>query len=100
MRLDQCLKIHANFHRYSRWVPSAIPDDTRGIVDAAFLAALPKAPNNYNPARFPEAARSRRDWVIDRMAEDRAITAAQMAAVRTKLPMTEIQLLRTNVSIA
>ena len=33
MRPDRRLKIHANFHRYSRRVPSALPDDTRGIVD-------------------------------------------------------------------
>lgn len=50
--------------------------DELTVAEAAFLAALPKAPNNYNPARFPEAARSRRDWVIDRMVEDGALTAA------------------------
>ena len=27
------MKIYANFHRYARRVPSALPDDTRGIVD-------------------------------------------------------------------
>ncbi|MEO3474414.1 PBP1A family penicillin-binding protein [Roseomonas sp. CAU 1739] len=48
--------------------------DDLTIAEAAFLAALPKAPNNYNPIRFPEAARARRDWVIDRMAEDGHIT--------------------------
>jgi penicillin-binding protein 1A len=47
------------------------------VPEAAFLAALPKAPNNYNPSRFPEAAKGRRDWVLDRMADDHAITAAQ-----------------------
>ena len=47
------------------------------LPEAAFLAVLPKAPNNYNPFRFPDAARVRRDWVIDRMADDRAITRAQ-----------------------
>ncbi len=47
------------------------------IAEAAFLAALPKAPNNYNPFRFPEAARARRDWVLDRMAEDGVISVAQ-----------------------
>ena len=46
-------------------------------ADAAFLAALPKAPNNYNPYRDPEAAKVRRDWVLDRMAADRVITQAQ-----------------------
>ncbi len=52
------------------------------LPEAAFLAALPKAPNNYNPFRFPDAARARRDWVIDRMADDRVITAAQAAAAK------------------
>ncbi len=47
------------------------------LAEAAFLASLPKAPNNYNPFRFPEAARARRDWVLDRMVDDKAITAEQ-----------------------
>ena len=47
------------------------------LPEAAFLAVLPKAPNNYNPFRFPDAAKGRRDWVLDRMAEDKAITAEQ-----------------------
>ena len=51
------------------------PLDELTLPEAAFLAALPKAPNNYNPFRFPDAAKARRDWVLDRMAEDRAITA-------------------------
>lgn len=37
--------------------------------EAAFLAGLPKAPNNYNPQRNPEAARERRNYVLDRMVE-------------------------------
>ena len=48
--------------------------DELSLAEAAFLAALPKAPNNYNPVRFPEAAKARRDWVLDRMAEDGDIT--------------------------
>src|SRR5215469_631109 len=39
------------------------------IAEAAYLAALPKAPNNYNPFRQRERALERRNWVIDRMAE-------------------------------
>jgi len=54
------------------------------LPEAAFLAALPKAPNNYNPFRYPDAAKARRDWVIDRMAEDRAITATQAAAAKAE----------------
>src|ERR1700751_422181 len=47
------------------------------IAEAAYLAALPKGPNNYNPFRRHEAAVERRNYVIDRMAEDGYITAAQ-----------------------
>lgn len=50
--------------------------DELSIAEVAYLAALPKAPNNYNPARYPEAALARRNWVIGRMAEDGRITAA------------------------
>ena len=56
--------------------------DELTLPEAAFLAALPKAPNNYNPFRHPEAARARRDFVIDRMREDGAITQAQADAAK------------------
>jgi len=58
------------------------PLDEITPAEAAFLAALPKAPNNYNPFRFPEAAKARRDWVLDRMAEDHVLTAEQTAAAK------------------
>src|SRR6201987_413748 len=47
------------------------------IAEAAYLAALPKGPNNYNPFRRHEAAVERRNYVIDRMAEDHYITAQE-----------------------
>ena len=40
------------------------------IGEAAFLAGLPKAPNNYHPVRHPDAARARRDYVLNRMVDD------------------------------
>ena len=56
--------------------------DELTLPEAAFLAALPKAPSNYNPFKFPDQAKARRDWVIDRMAEDGAITAGQAVAAK------------------
>ncbi len=56
--------------------------DELTLPEAAFLAVLPKAPNNYNPFRYPEAAKVRRDWVLDRMTEDHAITAAEASAAK------------------
>ncbi len=41
--------------------------DQLSIEEAAFLAALPKAPNNYHPRKKHGAAIIRRNWVIDRM---------------------------------
>src|SRR5512132_3475487 len=37
------------------------------IAEAAYLAALPKAPNNYHPFRQRERAIERRNYVIDQM---------------------------------
>ena len=53
--------------------------DELTLGEAAFLAGLPKAPNRYNPARVPQAAQARRDWVIDRMIEDGAVSQAKAA---------------------
>ena len=47
------------------------------VADAAYLAALPKAPNNYHPFRQRERAIERRNWVIDQMAADGFIPAAE-----------------------
>src|SRR5207302_577029 len=44
------------------------------IAEAAYLAALPKAPNNYHPFRARERATERRHYAIDRLVEDRYIT--------------------------
>jgi penicillin-binding protein 1A len=58
--------------------------DELTIAEAAYLAALPKAPNNYHPVRRREAAIARRDWVIGRMLEDGKIDAAQAQAAEAE----------------
>jgi len=56
------------------------------IDEAAYLAALPKAPNNYHPVRRTEAAIARRNWVIGRMVEDGYVNAeAAMTAMARPL---------------
>ncbi len=59
------------------------------LSEAAFLAALPKGPNNYHPLRHPQAAKERRDWVLARLAEAGIISDldAQYAAAQS-LPQT------------
>jgi penicillin-binding protein 1A len=46
------------------------------IAQAAYLAALPKAPNNYNPFRQHDRAIERRNWVIDQMIQTGAVKPA------------------------
>ena len=60
--------------------------DELTIAESAYLAALPKAPNNYHPVRRYAAALERRNWVIGRMREDGRITA-QEAALAIKEPL-------------
>ncbi|MBU1384192.1 MAG: penicillin-binding protein 1A [Alphaproteobacteria bacterium] len=55
--------------------------------EAAFLAALPKGPNNYHPKRHPEAAKGRRDWVLGEMEQSGFITPQELAAARAR-PLT------------
>jgi len=58
--------------------------DELSIDEAAFIAGLPKGPNNYNPARYPKAAKARRDYVIGRMVEDGYITPQQAGDARER----------------
>jgi len=52
------------------------------LAETAYLAALPKGPNNYNPFKFSDRALERRNWVIDRMVENGYATAAEGAAAK------------------
>ncbi|EDP64077.1 Penicillin-binding protein 1A [alpha proteobacterium BAL199] len=47
------------------------------IGEAAYLAALPKAPNNYHPIRRHEAAVERRNYVISQMRRNGFISPAE-----------------------
>jgi penicillin-binding protein 1A len=58
------------------------PLDQLTIAEAAYLGALPKGPENYNPSKHKERAIARRDWVVDRMAENKFITAEEAAAAK------------------
>ena len=83
---DQVLELYLNEiylgHRAYGVAAAALyyfdkPLDQLTIAEAAYLGALPKAPNNYNPFRNPERAVTRRNYVIGRMLEDQYITPEQ-----------------------
>ena len=48
------------------------------LHEIAFLASLPKAPNNYNPKTNYRKAIERRNWVIDRMYANGFITKKEL----------------------
>src|SRR5499427_4807999 len=56
------------------------------VPEAAYLASLPKAPNNYHPFRQRERAIERRNWVIDRMAESGFVKTADAENAK-RLPL-------------
>ena len=58
--------------------------DELTIAEAAYLGALPKAPNNYHPVRNLRAATARRNWVIGRMVEDGHITPEEAQAAQAE----------------
>ncbi|WP_293341433.1 penicillin-binding protein 1A [Parvibaculum sp.] len=73
------------------------PLDELSVAEAAYLATLPKGPNNYHPYRYRERALARRNWVISRMEEEGFITAYEAAEARsTDL---EVSLRRRGVQI-
>ena len=47
------------------------------IDELAYLAALPKGPNNYHPYKQHDKAVERRNWVLSRMADNGYITPAE-----------------------
>jgi penicillin-binding protein 1A len=48
------------------------------LEEMAYLAALPKGPNNYHPFKHKERAIERRNWVLQQMYENGYITQAEL----------------------
>jgi penicillin-binding protein 1A len=54
------------------------------VAEAAMLAGLPKAPSAYNPFANPKRARARQLYIIERMEDNRFITAEQAKAAKAE----------------
>ena len=54
------------------------------IEEAAYLAALPKGPNNYHPFRREKQALIRRNWIIGQMEENGYISIEEAEAAKVK----------------
>lgn len=58
--------------------------DQLSIEEMAYLAALPKGPNNYHPFRQRERAIERRNWVLLQMHDNGYITEEEMKTAQAK----------------
>ncbi len=58
--------------------------DELTVEEAALLAALPKAPSEFDPKRNYERAIIRRNWVLDRMHAEDFITAEEAEIAKAK----------------
>ncbi|MDB5466644.1 MAG: penicillin-binding protein family, partial [Phenylobacterium sp.] len=52
------------------------------LAECAYLASLPKGPDNYHPIRRKAQAMARRNWVLDQMADLGWVTRAQADAAK------------------
>ncbi len=68
--------------------------------EAAYLAALPKAPNNYHPFKYKEKAIERRNWILGEMASNGYITRAQADVAKAKDLVVNIRGLGTQIYAA
>ena len=59
------------------------------LDEIAFLASLPKAPNNYNPNKNYNAAFERRNWVLDRMYSNNFIEEKDLKYKTNKINLNE-----------
>ncbi len=74
--------------------------DELTLAESAFLAALPKGPNNYEPDRNYDAAFARRNYVLDRMAENGYVTEAEAEEAKAQPIVTERRELNDTVKNA
>ncbi|MFL2669249.1 MAG: penicillin-binding protein 1A [Alphaproteobacteria bacterium] len=57
--------------------------DRLTLSEIAYIAGLPKAPNNYHPTKKSKAANNRRNYVISRMVKDGHISLESGLAAKT-----------------
>ena len=63
--------------------------------EAALLAALPKAPSKYNPYRYPDLAKFRRNLVLENLADNNFISDDQLESFKSS----ELKLKKRKIEI-
>ncbi len=60
------------------------PLDEVSLDEMAYLAALPKGPNNYHPFRHADRAVERRNWVLEQMYDNGYISRDEVTEAKAK----------------
>jgi len=63
--------------------------------EAALLAALPKAPSKYNPYKYPELAKFRRNLVLENLEENKFLSKKELEEFK----MSELKLKKRKIEI-
>jgi len=63
--------------------------------ESALLAALPKAPSKYNPYKYPELAKFRRNLVLENLEENKFLSKKELEEFK----MTELKLKKRKIEI-
>jgi penicillin-binding protein 1A len=74
--------------------------DELTLEEVAYLAALPKGPNNYHPYRRTAAAVERRNWIIDQMVSNGYATPEEAKVAKAKPLTVNIRPFGTQISSA
>ncbi|MEA5505338.1 penicillin-binding protein 1A [Halotia wernerae UHCC 0503] len=80
------------------WVYFSKTVDQLTLPEMAMIAGLAPAPSSYSPEQNPEAAKQRRNLVLQRMQEDGVITVAQRQEA-TQAPLTLISSLPKRLQV-
>jgi penicillin-binding protein 1A len=90
---QQILTLYCNQHNMGRGIygVAAAADGYFGkqlkdltLEECAMIAGLPRNPTRYSPRLYPEAALTRRNWVLDRMAAEHMISPNLAAEAKAK----------------
>ncbi|MDR1727618.1 MAG: PBP1A family penicillin-binding protein [Acidobacteriota bacterium] len=74
-----------------------LPDLT--LEECALIAGLPRSPSRYSPRAHPDNAKARRDFVLNRMADERMITREEAEAAK-RLPIALKPVARDSKAVA
>jgi hypothetical protein len=91
--VDRLLELSLNMHYFglgSFGIAAAAmnyfgkPVDRLSLAEAAYLAGLPKGPNNYHPVRWADKAVERRNWVIGQMQAKGFLSEAEAKSAKAE----------------